>query len=104
MPRPLRLLATVAAAALFTACASGARPASAGTQNAVPSAAQTAIANAIEVANAPFVGSKKSKKFYPAACSTVRLIKTVDRVGFASMKDAEAAGFAKDLYSTDCAY
>jgi hypothetical protein len=54
--------------------------------------------------NAPFVGSTKSKKFYPAACSTVKLIKAADKVGFASVKDAESAGYAKDLYSTDCQY
>ena len=73
-------------------------------QNAVPSASQTAIANAIAVANAPFVGSVKNKKYYPAACHTVKLIKTADQVGFGSMAEAEQAGFAKDLYSTDCKY
>jgi hypothetical protein len=104
MPRSIRLLAASAAAVVLAACATGTKTAATGTQNAVPSAAQTAVANAIDALNAPFVGSAKSKKFYPAACSTVKLIKTADKVGFASVKDAEAAGFAKDLYSTDCSY
>jgi hypothetical protein len=104
MPRSFRFLAAAAVAVVCAACATGTTSATAGTQNAVPSTAQMAIANAIDVANAPFVGSRKSKRFYPAACSTVKLIKTVDQVGFATMKDAEAAGFAKDVYSTDCAY
>jgi hypothetical protein len=103
MSRSLRFLAAAAAAVVLAACASAAKPA-AGAQNAVPTATQTAVANAIDALNAPFVASAKSKKFYPAACSTVKLIKPADRVGFASMKDAEAAGFAKDAYSTDCRY
>lgn len=103
MPRSLRLLTAATTALVLAACASAAKPA-AGAQNAVPSAAQTSISNAIDALNAPFVGSAKSKKFYPAACSTVKLIKPAERVGFASMKDAEAAGFAKDAYSTDCRY
>jgi hypothetical protein len=103
MSRSLRFLSAAAAAVVFAACASAAKPA-AGAQNAVPSAAQTSIANAIDALNAPFVASTKSKKFYPASCSTVRLIKPADRVGFASVKDAEAAGYAKDAYSTDCRY
>lgn len=103
MPRTLRLLAASAAALVLAACASAAKPA-AGTQNAVPSATQASISNAIDAINAPFVGSTKSKKVYPAACSTVKLIKPADRVGFATLKDAENAGFNKDLYSTDCRY
>lgn len=103
MPRTLRLFAASATALVLAACASAGKPA-AGAQNAVPSAAQTSISNAIDAMNAPFVGSTKSKKFYPAACSTVKLIKPADRVGFATMKDAENAGFNKDLYSTDCRY
>lgn len=99
----LRVLAA-AGAVVLTACASAAAPKAGGVQNAVPSASQAAIANAIAVANAPFVGSVKNKKYYPAACHTVKLIKTVDQVGFASMADAELAGFAKDIYSTDCRY
>jgi hypothetical protein len=106
MPKSLRLLAASAAAVLLAACATGTRTAATvgGTQNAVPSASQTAIANAIDVMNAPFIASKKSKKYYPARCSTVKLINTADQVGFASIKDAETAGFSKDLYSTDCQY
>lgn len=104
MPRSTRVFAAAAAALLISACAQATSPATSGTQNAVPSASQTAIASAIAVMNAPFVGSLKSKKFYPAACNTVKLIKSTDQVGFASMADAEKAGFAKDLYSTDCRY
>jgi hypothetical protein len=103
MPRSIRFLAATAALAL-AACATGSKTGPTGAQNAVPSATQTAIANAIDALNAPFVGSTKSKKFYPAACSTVKLIKAADKVGFASVKDAESAGYAKDLYSTDCQY
>jgi len=92
------------AAVSLGACASSKTPAVSGAQNSVPSASQSAIANAIAVANAPWVGSVKSKKFYPAACHTVKLIKPADQVGFASIVDAEKAGFSKDLYSTDCQY
>jgi hypothetical protein len=103
MPRFLRVVPAVAATFLFAACASAPRtPSSTGTQNAVPNAAQAAIANAISVAGAPFVGSLKTKKFYPASCHTVKLIKPAEQVGFASVKDAETAGFSRDLYSTDC--
>lgn len=96
--------ASLAAVVLFAACASAKAPSAGSTQNSVPSASQTAIANAIDLAAAPFVGSIKSKKFYPAACHTVKLIKAGDKVGFGSVKDAQDAGFAKDLYSTDCQY
>jgi hypothetical protein len=99
-----RPIAAIGAAVLFAACASSKAPAGGGTQNAVPSASQAAIANAIAVENAPWVGSIRSKKFYPAACHTVKLIKASDKVGFASVVDAEKAGFSKDLYSTDCQY
>lgn len=104
MPRSARVFAAATAALLISACAQATSPATSGTQHTVPSASQTAIANAMAVMNAPFVGSLKSKKFYPAACHTVKLIKSADQVGFASMADAEKAGFAKDLYSTDCQY
>ena len=88
----------------LTACAS-ATPSSA-TVNSVPSASsdQVAITTAIDAATAPFVASRRSKKFYPASCHTVTLIKPADRVGFGSTNDAEKAGFSKDLYSTDCTY
>ncbi|AMW05553.1 hypothetical protein [Gemmatimonas phototrophica] len=95
---------TAAVALVATACASAPAATSGGVQNAVPSASQTAIANAIAVANAPFVGSVKNKKYFPANCHTVKLIKSADQVGFASMADAEQAGFSKDIYSTDCKY
>jgi hypothetical protein len=103
MIRSIRLIAASAAALALAACASAPKTqGTAGTQNAVPSASQSAIAKAIEVANAPFVGSLKSKKFYPASCHTVKLIKPADQVGFASAKDAQDAGFSRDLYATDC--
>lgn len=104
--RAIRHLVFVVAAAGVTACASAGTSSgstSAGGANARSSDA-SAIANAIEATNAPYVGSKKSKKYYPAACHTVKLIKVADQVGFTSQKDAEAAGFAKDVYSTDCQY
>lgn len=94
------LAAFVTASALITACASsGVSPVS-----AASAASATPIAGAIAVADAPFVASLKSKKFYPAACQTVKLIKAADQVGFASIAAAEKAGFAKDVYSTDCRY
>lgn len=104
MLRSARVFAAATAALLISACVTAKSPATTGAQNAVPSASQTAIANAIAVLNAPFVGSLKSKKFYPAACNTVKLIKSTDQVGFASIADAQGAGFAKDLYSSDCQY
>jgi hypothetical protein len=105
MFRLVRSGAASAAVLLLAACASAAKsPAGSSQSEASPSASQVAIANAIEVANAPFVGSLKSKKFYPASCHTVKLIKAAERIGFASIKDAQDAGFAKDLYSTDCQY
>lgn len=104
MHRTLRSLASALGAAVFLSACASATPAASGTQNAVPSTSQTAIANAIAVENAPWVGSVRSRKFYPASCHTVKLIKAADKVGFASVVDAEKAGFSKDLYSTDCQY
>lgn len=97
------LLAAVAVS--ISACAS-ARPAAqpAGAQNTVPNASEAALQGAMDVANAPFVASRKSKKYYPASCHTVKLIKPADQVGFASQADAEKAGYRKDEYSTDCRY
>lgn len=100
----IRFMGATTVAVLVVGCASAKAPSSTGAQNAVPSASQAAIANAIAVANAPWVGSVKSKKFYPASCHTVKLIKAADQVGFASVADAEKAGFSKDVYSTDCQY
>ena len=98
--RSVRLVLALATVMTLAACASG------GASSATTSAmsAGTPIAGAIDAATAPFIGSKKSKKFYPSACQTVKLIKAADQVGFGSIKDAEAAGFAKDVYSTDCRY
>lgn len=104
MHRFVRILAASAAALGVVACASAGSSSTSGAQNSVPSASQTAISHAIAVANAPFVGSLKSKKYYPASCHTVKLIKTADQVGFASQADAEKAGFVKDAYSADCRY
>jgi hypothetical protein len=104
--RHVATLAIVASASLvFTACATGGAGTAArseGPQNSVPSASQKAIVNAIDAATAPFVGSLKTKKYYPQSCHTVKLIKADDKVGFVSMKDAQDAGFTRDLYSTDC--
>jgi len=86
-----------------SACASGgasAKPA----PSAASTSASSAIAGAIDAATAPFVASRKSKKFYPSSCQTVKLIKAADQVGFATAADAEKAGFEKDLYSSDCRY
>lgn len=102
--RAIRHFAFSAAVLILAACASGG--ASSSTASAGGSAAKAgdaaAIASAIDAASAPFVGSRKSKKYYPATCHTVKLIKPAEQVGFASQKDAESAGFVKDLYSTDC--
>lgn len=97
MRRSLLLAAIVPVALVLGACASTSTAGSSAT-------AQAAAATTVDAATAPFVGSKKSKKYYPASCQTVQLIKVDERVGFGSMKDAEAAGYAKDLYSTDCRY
>lgn len=105
MPRTLRLVTAVSAALVFAACASASSGAGAGTQNAVPTAANpVVIAGSVEATTAPFIASRRTKKVYPASCATVALIKAPDRVGFVSIKDAEKAGFSKDLYSTDCQY
>jgi hypothetical protein len=106
-------MVVASASFVFTACATGGASGGAsggagtavrseGAQNSVPSASQKAIANAIDAATAPFVGSLKSKKYYPQSCHTVKLIKAEDKVGFVSMKDAQDAGFSRDLYNTDC--
>lgn len=107
--RSFRHLATAVVVAsatlLFTACASGGASTATrteGTQNSVPSTSQKAIANAIDASTAPFVGSLKTKKYYPQSCHTVKLIKAEDKVGFVSMKDAQDAGFTRDVYNTDC--
>ncbi len=104
--RSLRLFALSVVALGVTACASGGASSSSASVGGSAGRATDAavIASAIDVANAPFVGSRKSKKYYPSACHTVKLIKTADRVGFGSQKDAETAGFGKDVYSTDCQY
>ncbi|MCA0374946.1 MAG: hypothetical protein LCH84_04715 [Gemmatimonadetes bacterium] len=99
----VRLFAAAGAALVLAACAST-PAAQSGAQNAVPAAGAPTIAGAIDAATAPYVASRRSKKVYPAGCATVALIKQPDRVGFASLKDAQDAGFAKDLYSTDCQY
>lgn len=98
----IRLSIAVVATAVLTACASGG--ATSGTTASVSTSASGPVAGAIDAATAPFVGSKKSKKFYPSSCQTVTLIKTDEKVGFASIRDAEKAGFAKDLFSADCRY
>lgn len=100
--RAIRFVATAAVALILTACASTGA-ATGGTASASTSA-PSPVAGSIDAATAPFVGSVKSKKFYPTACQTVTLIKSADQVGFASIKDAEKAGYAKDLLSTDCRY
>lgn len=104
--RHLATVTVVASASLvFTACASGGAGTAVGAegaQNNVPGVSQKAIANAIDAANAPFVGSLRTKKYYAQSCHTVKLIKPDDKVGFGSMKDAQDAGFSRDLYSTDC--
>lgn len=104
MRRTALLIATFAAAAVALGACVSAGTSSGSSSAATPSAANTTIVGSIDASTAPFVGSMRSKKYYPAACQTVRLVKVSERVGFASMKDAEAAGFAKDLYSTDCRY
>ncbi len=101
---PLLIATFTAAAVALGACASAGTSAGNAAGSSSPSAASAAVAGSIDAATAPFVGSKRSKKYYPAACQTVQLIKAAERIGFASMKDAEAAGFAKDVYSTDCRY
>ena len=104
--RVIRLFASSAAVLMLAACASGgASSKSAPTGGGASTVSDAAaIATAIDAVNAPFVGSRKSRKYYPAACHTVKLIKAAEQVGFASQKDAETAGFAKDIYSTDCQY
>ena len=108
--RSTRVLAAalaITAATGLAACAStGTTAGASGGTNAVPATATTAtlIPGSMDVAKAPFIGSRKTKHYYPTSCQTTQLIKSADKVGFASMKDAEAAGFKKDLYSTDCRY
>jgi len=97
--RAIRLVAFPIMLLTFGACASGATASGGATAKASDA---TVITTAINAATAPFIGSRKSKKFYPASCHTVKLIAAADQVGFASQKDAESAGFVKDLYSTDC--
>lgn len=101
--RTIRLFVVTAAVLGFSACASSAGPAASTTVASPASSSDArAIATAMDAATAPFVASRATKHFYAAACNTVNLIKPADRIGFASMKDAEAAGFSRDLYSTDC--
>ncbi len=102
--RTLRFLFAASASLVLAACASGGASAAKSGSTAAKSSDAAAIANAIDVANSPFVGSRRTKKYYPATCHTVKLIKPAEQVGFASQKDAESAGFAKDAFSTDCQY
>ncbi len=92
----LTVLTSIVMLGVLSACATGGGRSTPATSDA------RAIATAMEAASAPFVGSRKTKRFYPSACNTVKLIKPADQVGFASSKDAEAAGFTRDVYSTDC--
>jgi hypothetical protein len=103
--RTLRFLMAATATLLLSACATGGATATAKSGSSAATASDAAaIANAMDVANSPFVGSRRTKKYYPAACHTVKLIKPTEQVGFGSQKDAEAAGFTKDTFSTDCQY
>ncbi len=92
----LSILTSIVVLGGLAACATGGGRSTAATTDA------RVIATAMEAASAPFVGSRKTKHFYPSSCNTVKLIKSTDQVGFASSKDAEAAGFTRDVYSTDC--
>ncbi|MES2523565.1 MAG: hypothetical protein V4617_12750 [Gemmatimonadota bacterium] len=103
----LRTLVAAAALVLLQACASRQAPASTGASSggaSTPGSDQSTITAVMDAQSAPFVASRNSKKFYPASCHTVSLIKPADRIGFRSVAEAEKAGCAKDLYSTDCKY
>ena len=91
--RSLHFPVAIAATLLVAACATAPR-------SAINSAPQP-VASA-DVATAPFVGSVKSHKYYPRGCHTLKLIAAKDLVAFQSLKDAEAAGYTRDLMSTDC--
>ncbi|MEQ1693158.1 MAG: hypothetical protein ABMA00_17845 [Gemmatimonas sp.] len=84
----------------LAACASGG--ASSATSTPASSVTSASITGSVDAADAPFVGSTKSRKFYPSGCGMAKLIKPAERVGFASIKDAESAGFARDQFGTDC--
>ncbi len=99
--RAIRFAACALTLLTLGGCASGT---SASGGAAAKASDATSITTAVNAATAPFVGSRKSKKYYPSACHTVKLIAAADQIGFGSQKDAESAGFAKDLYSTDCQY
>ena len=104
-----RAFAAAAALVLLPACASRQSSASAGGASGAagapsPGSDQSTIAAVMDAQAAPFVASRSSKKFYPASCHTVSLIKPAERIGFRSVADAEKAGYSKDLYSTDCKY
>lgn len=98
--RSIRAVVTILMVSGLAACASGGAGSAASTP--ASSAASASIAGSVEAADAPFVGSTKSKKFYPSTCGMAKLIKPAERVGFASIKDAEKAGFARDQFGTDC--
>jgi hypothetical protein len=93
------LLSIAAAALLVSGCAS--TPTTGGA-SAPPSAASAAAsstdspAGAVPLADAVFIASRKTKRFYSVNCSAVKLIAPEDAIGFASRNAAEKAGFKRD--------
>ena len=98
--RSIRAVVTILMVSGLAACASGGASSAASTP--ASSATRASITGSVDAADAPFVGSTKSKKFYPSSCGMAKLIKPAERVGFASIRDAEKAGFARDQFGTDC--
>jgi len=46
-------------------------------------------------ANLPYAGAKSGKVYYPITCSSLKRVKSENRVYFASVSEAEAAGRTK---------
>lgn len=100
----LRIAAAAAVSLLISGCATGGTASRASGAGPAQAGDAAAVAGAMKAVSSPFVGSTKSKKYYPSACNTVKLIKAAEQIGFSSQKEAEVAGYVKDLYSTDCQY
>ena len=100
--RSIQTAVTILMFSALGACAAG----GSGSAGSPPSPSSTpsvaTLPETVDAADAPFIGSTKSKRFYPSGCSMAKLIKPAERVGFTSIKDAEKAGFARDQYGTDC--
>ena len=84
-PRPMVIKQAFAACPAASAVASG----TVAGQAAVSSEANSAAISA------PFVASKRGKKYYPASCPAAASLSKANIIGFSSEEEARAAGYER---------